>query len=111
MPNSDITRFCYNERNEIGIFFGIKFVVKAIFFRERLNYTLREFFMQILGKSEFVERNEHKGFNYKYLRKILEQDFLIDLESGIPFRRLPQFFNSQIGWVMFPKSNLDRLQD
>lgn len=89
--------------NEIGIFFGAKFLIKAIFFRERHNYSIFEFLMQLLGKSEHVTRLEHKGFNHKYLRKELLKYFIIDSEVGIPFKYLPKSLNSQIGWVLFTK--------
>lgn len=59
--------------------------------------------MQTFGKTEYVKRDEHKGFTYKNLRKVLSRDFTIISEDGIPFKSLPNFCNSQIGWVMMRK--------
>ena len=90
--------------NEIGPFFALKYFIKKYFYRDYVEYSSYEFLMQTLGKSEKVLRNEHKGFNHKKLRAKLEEKFVILEEKGIPFKNFPIFLNSQIGWILIPKT-------
>jgi hypothetical protein len=84
--------------NEKGLLFAIKHIAKLMM-GDADKYSLREFFAAIFGKMNYVERNQHKGFDWEKLKKDLEQYFLLIEVSGVQFPGLPLWTNAQIGMV------------
>ena len=90
--------------NEKGPLFLTKHLVKRFLFADAEAYALSEVFWATIGKTEFVKRNEHKGFDYDALRETLSTYFDPVEARGIPFPHLPLFLNPQIGLVMKSKN-------
>ncbi len=91
--------------NETGIIFLGKYLVKTLFFREKMNptYSLGEVLSQTFGKMEQVKHDDHKGFDYRRLVNQLRQDWEILEINAIPFGWLPTFFGFSVGVVARPK--------
>ena len=86
--------------NEIGMVFFFKYIIKRIFGNSgNYTYTLREFLNESLGNTENVERNQHKGFNYKLLVSQISDHFEIIEVSGHPLSFMPARFNFGIGII------------
>lgn len=76
--------------NEKGIFFLLKRLLKAKLSHDK--YTLMETLNIALGKTNNVERNHHKGFDYDHLIYDLKKFFEIVKVEGAPFGRfIPRF--------------------
>ena len=88
--------------NEIGIMFMAKYLVKSLL-GDTQKYNLKEFFYTFLGKTEKVERHDHKGFNYKHLATQVEQHFDLIEVSGHPLTTLPTGMIFGIGIIAKPK--------
>lgn len=92
---------------EIGPLFLAKFLAKKLLPNlasgETDSYTFREVIWQTLGRTEKVERYEHKGFNYRTLITFLEKHFDIVKVEGLPLKGLP-YFSFQVGIVATPKA-------
>ncbi len=85
--------------NEIGFLFIIKTIFKKIYFKEKIEYDLKEFIYQALGKVEKVKRNQHKGFSYKILKENLEKLFNVEKIEGLQAPLLPISLNLSVGFV------------
>lgn len=87
--------------NEIGVLFLVKTILKWVIYRDGNGYTIREVFWQTLGRTEFVKRNEHKGFSHRKLCKVLEEIFGQKITMvGVQFPGFPLFLNPSIGLVL-----------
>ena len=85
--------------NEIGILFALKFVIKRIFFSPE-NYSLKEYILQTFGFSNKVVRDQHKGFNYKFLKREIESVGYNCIKiEGVQFPFLPKSLSPQIGMI------------
>lgn len=84
---------------EIGPVFLIKYLVKRIITRDGEKYRLREILCAALGLSRHVERNQHKGFDWRRLREEVGAVFDIVEVSGMPFSPLPPMLNFGVGIV------------
>ena len=85
--------------NEIGLLFGIKHIVKLLLYSPE-HYTLKEYINQILGRSERVDRDQHKGFNYNHLINLfMKVGFKPILKEGVQFSWLPYYLSPQIGLI------------
>jgi hypothetical protein len=69
---------------------------------EDRSYSLSEIMFATLGMTSRVRRGEHKGFDYRWLRKKLEQFFIVRELQGTPFRLLG-WLNFGMGFVCLPK--------
>jgi 2-polyprenyl-3-methyl-5-hydroxy-6-metoxy-1,4-benzoquinol methylase len=67
------------------------------------SYTFREIVYATLGMTSRVKRGEHKGFDYRWLREMLERRFHVVTYEGHPFTRLPRWLNFGVGMVCVPK--------
>ena len=67
-------------------------------------YSTLEIYYQFIGKVEEVKRNNHKGFSWLKLVKILEKHFEIVKIECIPFSYLPKFLNFGIGIILKNKN-------
>jgi SAM-dependent methyltransferase len=84
--------------NEKGVVFFLKYLVKFLF-GEAEKYSLSEFFNATLGRMDRVKRNEHKGFDYDWLTRVVDEYFNVVEVSGAPFSRLPVALNFTIGII------------
>ena len=85
--------------NEVGLLFGIKFVIKYCFYSPEA-YTLKEYFYQLFGLSRRVERDQHKGFNYNHLIALFRNEgFELMIKEGVQFSWLPHYLSPQIGLI------------
>ena len=84
--------------NEKGVLFAMKYVAKVMM-GDAEKYSIKELFAAVLGKMNYVERCEHKGFDWEDLKKNLDQHFVPVEVSGVQFPRLPLWANPQIGMV------------
>jgi len=89
--------------NEKGIVFAAKYLVKAVCGWSPEPYTLREFVAASLGKTSWVQRGEHKGFDYDALCRTLGLDFEVLSVESIPFGSLPLSFSFTVGIVARPR--------
>lgn len=92
--------------NETGLPFLIKYIAKKVLYRDSKDeeYTIAEFWNELLGRTTNVHRNEHKGFNYRLFIKQLENYFHVDHVMGIPIGWLPASLSFTIGIVARPKT-------
>jgi SAM-dependent methyltransferase len=92
---------------ELGPIFLVKHLMKRVFpylnDDELHSYTFREIVYAALGLTSRVKRGEHKGFDYRWLRKMLERRFHIVTYEGHPFARLPRWLNFGVGMVCVPR--------
>ena len=76
--------------NEKGIFFLLKRIFKVNSGIEK--YNLKEIFKLTFGKTNSVDRHQHKGFDYDHMIYDIRKYFKIVKIEGIPFRNiLPKF--------------------
>ena len=84
--------------NEIGIVFILKWLYKRLW-GDYPHYTFKEIFYTMLGKTEMVSQNQHKGFNYKFfIKQVSKYSEVIDI-VGYPFAYIPPILNFGIGIV------------
>jgi hypothetical protein len=86
--------------NEKGLLFLIKYLIKIFVFKDPNNYTINEVFASLMGDMKKVERNDHKGFDWEEMIRILGGMFDILEVEGVQFKYLPKYFNAQIGIVL-----------
>ncbi len=87
--------------NEIGLVFLLKYLAKSLIWKEgRELYTFKEFIYQVLGKTDKVAKNQHKGFNWKQLLNLLSKYFKVLEVSGVQTSLLPPDLNINIGFVL-----------
>lgn len=86
--------------NEKGVLFLIKYILKRFFYGGYDRYSISELINATLGRMKYVERNQHKGFDYVALRSHLKNYFELVEEQGIPFSYLPLWMNTQVGFVL-----------
>ena len=85
--------------NEIGPVFLFKWLFKKLFFRDAQPYTFIEFANEIIGRTQFVKRDEHKGFNYSQFIQEIEELFEIVEISGHPIGFMPPYLNVGVGII------------
>lgn len=74
--------------NELGPVFVAKRMAHTML-RNPRQYSTREFFLQMMGKTDKVEQDNHKGFNYRWLIRAIRSYFDIESVEGLPFGRIP----------------------
>lgn len=75
--------------NELGIVFLAKWIAKKMVYGSAQKYTMSELVNATIGRLDKVERDDHKGFDYRDLLKNIERYFDIVSIEGLPFRMLP----------------------
>lgn len=75
--------------NEKGLVFLGKYLAKATLSKRFGTYTPSEVFNATLGRMHKVQRDQHKGFDYRALINQIERRFDILEVSGHPFSYLP----------------------
>jgi len=84
--------------NEKGPVFLTKYVVKRCF-GDYIRYRPVEIWGALIGRMDLVERNDHKGFDYDDIVRLVGKHFDVVEVSGYPFRRLPRWMNFGVGIV------------
>jgi len=91
--------------NEIGIFFLIKKILKPNS-EEVIKYSLSDIVNLTLGRTNLVERDNHRGFDYNHLIYDIRKYFYIKEVSGYPrIRFLPKFLSFGVGIVAVPRKS------
>ena len=90
--------------NEKGLLFLAKYLAKRLVYGNCDKYSPREFIAAILGHMQYVERNQHKGFDYSQLKEHLLIYFDLVEERGIPLSISPLWLSTQIGFVLKSKN-------
>lgn len=75
--------------NERGAVFLAKYLTKRIVHRNAPEYSPSEIVLAALGRMDSVERNQHKGFDYKAMISTISRHFEIVEVTGLPFWSLP----------------------
>jgi cyclopropane fatty-acyl-phospholipid synthase-like methyltransferase len=90
--------------NEKGPLFLAKWTVKRLFSKTAEKYSVGELINATLGRLRYIERNEHKGFDYAELVRQLEKYFDVVEVSGHPFGALlPRWCCFSIGIIAKPR--------
>ncbi|NTU70048.1 hypothetical protein HGB13_04535 [bacterium] len=95
--------------NEMGLVFLLKYLAKVMILDGGLlrgkarEYALAEIYYATICKMDMVERNEHKGFDWRKLQCDFKKYFDILEVEGVQFPLLPLWMNTQIGFVMRSK--------
>lgn len=84
--------------NEMGPIFLAKHVAKRLRYGTVYSYSFRELVAATLRQSHKVERDEHKGFDYRLLARQLSEHFEIVSIEGLP-GRLPAALSLTVGIV------------
>jgi 2-polyprenyl-3-methyl-5-hydroxy-6-metoxy-1,4-benzoquinol methylase len=84
--------------NEKGPVFLVKYIVKRLF-GDYFRYRPSEVLAAFLGRMEAVQRDDHKGFDYDTVVRLIARHFdLVDV-SPYPFRRFPRWAGFGVGIV------------
>ena len=84
--------------NEKGPVFLAKYLVKR-FFGDYFRYRPIEVWGAFIGRMDLVQRDDHKGFDYEDVIRLLGRYFDVVEVSGYPFRGLPKWLNFGVGIV------------
>lgn len=89
---------------EMGPLALLKYLYKSTFLVVDEPYTTRELWHLCWGNLQKIERVPlgHKGFDYRQLKKTLQQYFHIESETGLPFQALPMALNLSCALVLAP---------
>ena len=89
--------------NEVGLFFLIKRLIKPRS-EEMEKYSLRDILNITFGKTNYVERDNHKGFNYEHLIYDIKKYFnIIEISNYPTLSFIPKFLSFGVGVVALPK--------
>lgn len=89
---------------EIGPLFLVKFLYKILIQGDSYPHTFLEVLNQSLGRCHLVTQDEHQGFDYRELVKLIDKYFKIEKIEGIN-SIFPKFANTQIGIVAHSRLN------
>ena len=94
--------------NEVGLFFLIKRFLKPRS-QEGEKYSFKDILNIILGRTNYVERNNHKGFNYEHLIYDIKKYFDIKEISAYPsLFFIPKSLLFGVGIIAVPKRKIKR---
>lgn len=82
--------------NETGVIFLAKYLAKRAVYGDAENYSWKEVGFETLGRTDRVERREHKGFNYRDLVAQIREYFEIVSVGGLS---MPANMSLSIGIV------------
>jgi len=85
--------------NEKGIIFLLKYILKILYYGGVTNYSFKEIVAATTGRMAFVERNNHKGFDWQAMAKKLKIYFKVIKIEGIQADWLPPSLNVNIGII------------
>ena len=84
--------------NEKGPVFLGKYVTKR-FFGDYFHYRPMEIVGATIGRMDLVERDDHKGFDYDAVVRLIGSRFDLIEVSPYPFRRLPRWTGFGVGII------------
>lgn len=84
--------------NEIGVVCLLKQLAKKAVY-EGSPYNWRELALATAGLTWKIQRDEHKGFDYRRFLQELRRWFTVERMDGIPFPFLPPWLNFTVGIV------------
>lgn len=87
---------------EIGPVLAVKHPAKMLLTGAE-KYSLKEYVSASLGRVHSVQRNQHKGFDYRHFVAQVERYFDVLLVEGHPFSRLPPVLGFGVGIVARPR--------
>ena len=83
--------------NEKGLFFLLKRILKPKDEGGDYQYSLKDIINLTLGRTNYVERNQHKGFDYHHLIYDIKKYFeIISIDGYSNFKFLPKFLNLEL---------------
>ena len=85
--------------NEMGPLFLAKYLGQRLLYGSAEPYTPREFIAALLRRPQAIERNQHKGFDYRALIRAIGERFDVLSVEGIPATGLPPALSPTIGIV------------
>lgn len=86
--------------NEKGIFFLLKSILKPKGEGGNYKFTIKDIINLTLGRTNNVERNQHKGFDYDHLIYDVKKYFKVISVSGYSsFQYMPKFMSFGVGIV------------
>ena len=88
--------------NEIGPICFVKQTLKKLVLGGS-QFTWSDIFNATFGRTDRIDRLDHRGFNYRRLVRRLERSFRVVAVRGIPFTFLPAYLNVTVGIVLEPK--------
>jgi hypothetical protein len=92
--------FIMSVPNEIGLIFLLKYISKMIYYGGEHKYTLTEIVAEMVGRTEYVAQNGHKGFHWGKMIKQLQRHFEVLKIEGVQIKRFPPSLNITIGIVV-----------
>lgn len=95
--------FYVSVRNEMGPAFLAKYVAKTLRYGAAPEYRRKEVLAAFLRQAHKVERDEHKGFDFRHLMEQLGEWFDVTSVRGLPRTGLPAGASLTIGIVAMPK--------
>lgn len=90
--------------NEMGPVFLAKYISKKLRYGGGEVYTPKEVLAATLYRMHEVERDQHKGFDYRDLSRTVDQRFEVLAVEGIPFERVPPIVSLTVGIVARTRS-------
>lgn len=85
--------------NEIGPVFAVKHLVKLACYGNAEKYSAKDYFWQSVGKTSYVAREQHKGFDYRSLIRQLDAHFEILSVESIHAPYCPVFLSFGVGVI------------
>ena len=84
--------------NEKGPLFLAKYLAKRLF-GDYYRYRPIEVWGATIGRMDLVERDDHKGFDYETIIRLIGSHFDVVEVSGYPFRHMPKWANFGVGII------------
>lgn len=95
--------------NEKGPFFLLKKIIKPADKLSNIKYSIKDIFNIFLGRTNYVERDNHKGFDYDHLIYDVKKFFdIIEISPYPRFPFLPRFLGFGVGILAKTKSKLKK---
>ncbi len=85
--------------NELGLVFLSKYLVKRCLLGQSYSYSWAELANATCGRLHRVERQDHKGFDYRQLLRDVERHFEILSVDALPLRGCPPWLAVTVGIV------------
>ncbi len=94
--------------NEKGIFFLLKRLLKPKHNKniDNLDFTICDIINLTLGRTNYVKRSEHKGFDYDHLIYDIRKYFdVVSIQGYSFFNFMPNFLSFGVGIIAVSKTN------
>lgn len=83
--------------NELGPVFAAKYAAKRLLYGDVQHYSWKELVAATLRRSDLVERDDHKGFDYRVLIGQIARRFKVKSVEGLPNMGLPAALSATVG--------------